>query len=288
MTPVEAFRYVRGVSRGVRRGRVFPPAGRQVAQPAPGGTTEDRGPWRLQEVDRFAQSVHRLPVPGLAEPVTILHLTDLHLRDHNPWVERLAAVVRASNADLVVLTGDVVTKGFTTAALEAFLSALPATRWGHFAIMGNWEVWGGAPLDLWEPMLARHGVTLLHNRNVDLGPFTLVGTDDWLSGRPDLDLAFADADPTRPIVVLTHSPSLFPTLVRPGVRLVLSGHTHAGQVRIPLLGTFFLPRGSGEYCVGWFQHGGASLFVSRGIGWSVAPVRWRCLPEIATIKLEPA
>ena len=91
-----------------------------------------------------------------------------------------------------------------------------------------------------------------------------------------------------PALLLTHSPGIFPMLARPPVRVVLAGHTHGGQVRIPLLGPFFLPRGSGAYPWGWYEMEGVHLFVSRGIGWSVAPLRWRCPPEIARIRMVPA
>jgi predicted MPP superfamily phosphohydrolase len=70
--------------------------------------------------------------------------------------------------------------------------------------------------------------------------------------------------------------------------VVLAGHTHGGQVVLPGLGSFFLPRGSGAYPRGWYTLGGSHLFVSRGLGWSVAPLRVRCPPEIALVRLEPA
>jgi hypothetical protein len=138
---------------------------------------------------------------------------------------------------------------------------------------------------VWEGHLGRHGITLLHDRNERVGGLTLVGTDDVLAGDPDLEAAFAGV--SGPVMVLTHSPAIFPRVVRPGVRVVLAGHTHGGQVRIPGLGPFFLPRGSGDYPWGWYEQDGAWMFVSRGLGWSVAPVRWGAPPEVAMIELRP-
>lgn len=282
------FRYVRGVSRGVRRGNTFPPEGRQPPREAPGGSTAS--PIRRLRLDErwdFQTTTHRVPIQGLTRPVRILHLTDVHLRGPEPWVDALCEAIRGLTPDLTVLTGDVVTRGFAERVVDQFLEAVPRAPMGRFAVIGNWEVWGGAPREYWEPFLGRHDIPLLHNRSVDLGPITLVGTDDLLSGTPDLDAAFADVPVDKPAVVLTHSPGLFPQLTRPPVRVVLAGHTHGGQVRLPALGPFFLPRASGPYPFAWYEQDGAWMYVNRGLGWSVAPWRWRAPPEIAWIELVP-
>jgi hypothetical protein len=181
-----------------------------------------------------------------------------------------------------------VTRGWTDAAVDRFLGAVPAAPLGRWAVMGNWEYWGGAPRGVWEPVLTRHGIELLHDRVVSVGDIELMGTDDLLAGDPDLDAIFATVRRDRPAVLLTHSPGIFPRLAKPPVNVVLAGHTHGGQVRIPFLGPFFLPRGSGAYPWGWYEMDGTWMFVSRGLGWSVAPVRWRALPEIARVRLVPA
>ena len=251
---------------------------------APGGSkvvSRTRGP-ALVDIEHTA---HAVPVAGLAEPVSILQVTDLHLRGDDEVLAAATAVVSRLEADVVVLTGDVVTRGWTREAADRFLDALPPARLGRYAIMGNWEYWANAPVDTWRWFLDRHGVRLLVDENVDLGPVQLVGTDDMLAGRPDLARAFAGVDPGRPTVALTHSPALFPEVARPGVPLVLSGHTHGGQVVLPGVGSMFLPRASGDYPRGWYQHDTSWLFVCRGLGWSVAPVRFRCRPEVATVTL---
>lgn len=288
MKLLRVLRHIRGVSRGVRRGEVFPPAGRVSPKGAPGGTTGGaRGLPLANELDRVEITEHVVPVAGLARDVTVLQLSDVHLRLRDAWVDRLADLVSAERPDLVALTGDIVTRGYSDEAVDHLLAAVPDAPLGRWAVMGNWEYWGGAPRQVWEGFLDRHRIQLLHDRSVDLGPLQIVGTDDALAGDPDLAAAFASVDPARPALVLTHSPVLFPEIARPGVAVVLAGHTHGGQVRIPLLGPFFLPRGSGPYPWGWYERDGAWMFVSRGVGWSVAPVRWRSPPEIARIRLVP-
>lgn len=286
MELARAFRYVRGVSRAVRRGDTFPHAGRVHAVDAPGGSQRTVVVFGKKELDRIEISEHVVPVPGLVRALTVLHLTDVHIRVNDAWLRRLTDVVRAERPDLVAITGDVVTRGWEMDAADAFLAAIPAAPMGRWAVMGNWEYWGGAPREVWEPVLQRHGIALLHDRAVVADGLDIIGTDDLLAGDPDVDAALAGAS-GQPALLLTHSPGIFPRIAKAPVRVVLAGHTHGGQIRVPGLGPFFLPRGSGIYPWGWYEMNGVWMFVSRGIGWSVAPLRWRCLPEIARIRLVP-
>lgn len=304
----QTLRFVRGVVRGVRRGEVFPAAGRVPPQPAPGGSrVVSAAPSGWNELGGWEITEHRVPVVGLSETVRLLHVSDVHLRGPEPWIDQLSAALAPLEPDLIALTGDVVTRGFELPVAHRFLGTLPRARWGTFAVIGNWEYWGltadpRSPHDPgylgnlseqkaarraeWAAVLDVHQIPLLHNRSVRVGPIRLAGTDDALAGEPDVQATYADLDGT-PTVCLTHSPALFDQLDHADVAVVLAGHTHAGQIRWPLLGPFFLPKGSGNYPWGWYRRGDTWLFVHRGIGWSVAPVRWRAPPEIAWIVLEP-
>ena len=288
-----ALRYVRGVSRGVARGHIFPTEGRVRPAEAPGGS--DDPPVRLNPFARavreggaFTAPLHTLPVKGLQAPVEILQLSDVHLRGDDAWLAALCEVVSRQRPDLICLTGDVVAREWSPEAVDRFLAALPPARLGRFAIMGNWEYWAKASVEIWRPTLARHGVELLVDAWTDLGPICLAGTDDYLAGQPDLSRTVGALPGGRPSVVLTHSPGLFPRLVRPDVALVLAGHSHAGQLRVPGLGSFWVPKGTGPYVAGWYRQQDTWLYVSRGVGWSIAPVRMWCPPELARIRLVPA
>lgn len=286
------FTYVRGVSRGVARGHMFPPEGRLAVQTAPGGTEDPQpklSPWRRLrgEHQLFTEPVHRVPIPGLTRPLEILHLTDVHLRGDDAWVAALCERMGRMRPDLVAITGDVVAREWTREAVERFLAGLPEAPLGRWAVMGNWEYWARLPPHLWRPILAAHRVELLVEARVDLGPLTLVGTDDCMAGKIDPERCVGDL-PDKPTVVLSHSPAAFPDLARPGVHLVLSGHSHAGQLRLPALGAFWVPKGTGPYIGGWYQHNSSWLYVGRGVGWSIAPLRLWCPPELARIKLVPA
>lgn len=271
----------------------FPADGRAGPSPAPGGTVDPPlsgtvwTRWR-EERGWFVETEHTVPMDGLHEPLEVLHLSDVHLRNDDAWLARLTGRVARLSPDLVVLTGDIVTRGWRRAAVDRFLAALPRAPLGRWAIMGNWEYWSGAPPDVWAPILAAHDIRLLIDQAVATGPLALVGTDDQLAGTPDLDRSFALLPSDRPTVVLTHSPSLFPALVRPEVNLVLAGHSHGGQVRLPALGALWVPMGTGGYVAGWYRQDDTWLFVHRGVGWSIAPVRLWCPPELARLRLVPA
>ncbi len=286
---VRGLRFAVGLSRGIRRGDFLRPGPEPVG--SPDGTQEaplTGSAWaRLRrEPSWFTLSRHRLVVHGLTEPLTILHLTDLHLRGETPWLEALCAAISGLSADLLVLTGDVVTRGWTAPAAHRLLSALPDCPLGRYAVMGNWEYWAQAPPDVWEPLLAEHGVALLIDEHRRVGPITLVGLDDLLGGQPDV--ASARGPWSAPGVVLAHCPAMFPEIAGPGVALVLSGHSHGGQVRVPGWGPMWVPHGTDDRVAGWFREGESHLFVSRGLGWSVAPLRMWCPPEIALLELVPS
>jgi predicted MPP superfamily phosphohydrolase len=280
--PPDAYRYARGLWRSIRRGELFPAAARIPPRAAPGGSRVAARHGAIEQTE------HRVAVPGLDRPVSVLQVSDVHLRATGPEVDAACRAVSCTRPDLVVLTGDVLTRGWTREAADRFLAALPPAPLGRFAVMGNWEAWGGAPVDTYRHVLQPHGVRLLVDEAVDLGTLQLVGTDDALSGRPDLDRALRGVEHGRPTLVLAHSPGIFPRLAAVPGRVVLSGHTHGGQVRLPGVGALFLPRGSGAFPWGWFEDRGSWLFVCRGLGWSVAPLRWRSPPELAVIQLTPA
>ncbi|MBM4364996.1 MAG: metallophosphoesterase [Deltaproteobacteria bacterium] len=286
MDPVATYRHLRGIARGMRRGTMFPVATRLPPRAAPGGSRVVRaeGGSPLVAIEETEHTVH---VEGLREGVRVLQVTDVHLRGNDEVLRAVCAAVSRQTPDLLVLTGDVVTRGWSRDAADEFLGALPGAPLGKYAIIGNWEYWAGASPDTWRWFLDRHGIRLLLDEHVDLGGFQLVGTDDMLAGRPDLPRAFAGVDPARPSLVLTHSPALFPEIARAGVPLVLAGHTHGGQVVIPGIGSAFLPRASGDYPWGWYAHGPSWLYVCRGLGWSVAPFRWRAPPELGTVVMAP-
>lgn len=281
-------RFLRSLSKGLSRGAFFPDRFQPPPAPAPEGTVQTERAPRGNQADGFIRVSHSVVLPGLSAPLRAWHLTDIHVRSQGPWLDALCRrLCSLDPADLVLLTGDVLTTGWTEAAARQLLSALPAARLGRFAVHGNWEHWAGAVNGLWPALLAEHGVELLQNRTRAAGPVDVLGTDDHLAGTLDLAAALRGRRGGHPVIAMTHSPAAAPTVARCGVSLILAGHSHSGQVRLPGLGALWVPMGTGRYVGGWYHVGDTPLFVGSGVGWSIAPVRLGCPPELVELRLLP-
>jgi len=259
---------------------------------------------------------HEVPLPGLPDELDglrVVQVSDLHLG----WLCRAGAVrevialVQGCRPDLVVLTGDFVSyrslPQLPAAARE--LGRLQA-RLGTYACLGNHEHWEDA--DQARRVLEGAGIPVLVNQSREPTPgLWVAGVDDLMAGRPDLEATAAGIPKGAAVVLLSHSPSVLPQVAgRPW--LVLAGHTHGGQVALPVLG----PRGmvrlpgvpalmyawewvgvkahhnrteaicSYRYPAGWYEEGQARMYVSRGVGsHQVFPVRLNCRPEVACLVL---
>jgi predicted MPP superfamily phosphohydrolase len=236
-------------------------------------------------------------LPGLRPGLTgmkVLLLTDVHA---GPFL-RPAAVAEAVEK-LAVLEPDLVLHGGDLATsrvdeVDEVLAALARLRGslGTFAVLGNHDhyVENAAAL---RRKIEDAGIDVLHNRAVVLeragARLVLAGVDDLLMGTPDLDAALAAAGPRAagtPVVLLSHNPDLFFDAAARGITLVLSGHTHGGQVRLP--GLPVLVRQSryrldeGRYVS---ASRGAEIVVSRGFGATGVPLRLHCPPEAVLLQL---
>jgi len=223
-------------------------------------------------------------------PVRLVQISDLHLSDFDGYFQRVAELVNGLAPHLIVLTGDYLEEERNIRAVLDFLRQLRAPH-GVFAVQGNWEYWSR----LEGENLRRHflgaGVRLLINERADLEVsgqrLSLLGLDFPSSG-DQLRRLQEQADPARFNLLLSHVPAFAHEQLERHVGLILCGHTHGGQVRLPLLPPLYLPRYSGRFVAGLYQVGrfGTLLYVNRGIGTSVLPVRLACRPEITVISLE--
>ena len=180
--------FLGNMRRAVGKGALLP--GRASSAEAPGGSTHTRlrAPLSLrlsQEHRWFQVTEHDMPVAGLPRRLTLLHLTDIHIRQDTAELKEICRQLKEMRPDIVALTGDIVTRGWEEGAVRRLLDAVPAAPLGRFAIMGNWEYWADAVPPRWDALLAEHDVTLLREDVVDLGPLVLAGTDDQLAGHPD-------------------------------------------------------------------------------------------------------
>lgn len=221
------------------------------------------------------------PVPAGAAAPRFAMISDLHLRSLSDMHQEIADEVRRRAPDYVVFPGDSVDHHGKLPLLDEFLGALPAVP--KFAILGNWEHWARIPVDRLRAVYERHDGRLLVNETLVHDGVVLTGLDDLVAGRPDLSAALRDAPDGAQRLLLAHCPAqrdLLGAAARSRFDMILSGHTHGGQVR-PFGWAPFRPRGSGRYLAGWYRTGGVPLYVSRGVGTSVLPVRLGARPEVA-------
>jgi predicted MPP superfamily phosphohydrolase len=237
-----------------------------------------------------------ISVPRLGaefEGYRIAQLSDLHIGGLGPrrrtarWVSRANAL----DVDLVALTGDYVTSGTAFHHdIAAVLTELRA-RDGVFAVMGNHDYFGeGEPMI---SLLRAGGVTVLRNehRTITRGDDRLIvaGVDDTYTRRADIPRAFEGREEGLPLVALAHDPQLFHELARRGAALVLSGHTHWGQLALPFVAERVnLSRLSYRYHAGLYYSGASTLYVNPGLGTTGPPVRLGAPPEITVLRLRCA
>lgn len=226
-------------------------------------------------------------LPPEFDGYSMLLVTDVHA---GPFVDRATLIetmrrLSAVNADTILLGGDLVTSRIEELddAREAF-AELQAED-GVYAVLGNHDHYTGVPTRIVRG-LEQVGITVLQNRSVDLvrgaARLSLAGVDDTLIGRPDLGAALDGT--TAPVVLLSHNPDLFFEAARRGVALTLSGHTHAGQIRLPRMGVI-VRQSRYRLDEGRFRHGASELLVSRGLGAVGVPLRVHCRPEAVLIHL---
>lgn len=238
-----------------------------------------------------ALQVERIPLEKTSkgEKVRLVQVSDLHLSNYDDYFEKVSRRVSELNPDVILLTGDYLEEERNIRGVLDFLKELKAPE-GIFAVQGNWEYWSR----LEGENLRRHfkgvGVKLLINERADLdirGHSLSIFGLDYPSSIDNLNRLQSNVDPQRFNLLLSHVPAFAHEKLDSSFNLILSGHTHGGQVRLPFLPPFYLPRYSGRFVSGLYhvsQHR-IPLYVSRGVGTSVLPLRLMCRPEIGLIEL---
>lgn len=230
-------------------------------------------------------------------PLRVVALADIHAG--SPWnwtgnLQRVVALANAQDPDLVVLLGDYVIQGvlggrFIPPEETAQILGGLRARLGVLAVLGNHDGWLDAPRV--RRALEAAGIPVLENEARPLGEgdgrFWVAGLADLWTARTSVEQALRDVPAAAPVLLLSHNPDVFPD-VPDRVSLTIAGHTHGGQVRLPLIGAPLVPSRFGQrYAAGLVQEDGRQLFVSTGIGTSIVPVRLGVPPEISVLQILP-
>jgi predicted MPP superfamily phosphohydrolase len=242
-------------------------------------------------VTRATFGIRNLP-PDL-EGLRVGHLTDLHVGPGTPaeFVREAISMANRLQPHVVLMTGDFV--DYRASDLPACAEALSRLRapLGAYGVLGNHDHAVGA--DEVEQALTHARVRVLRNSNAPLGNgprhLWIAGLDDTTGYRGDFCGALAGIPPGDPIILLSHVPDVLPKAADEQIDLILAGHTHGGQVVLPLIGAPHAPvRLGGAFISGSRRINHSRVHTSRGVGTSVLPVRFRCPPEIGLFTLRAA
>lgn len=248
---------------------------------------------------------HEVPIAGLAESLAglrIVQLSDFHCsRQVTPgYLSEAVDLAQRQNGDVVVLTGDFVHKGYHYVdRIARILGRLRAPQ-GVYAVLGNhdFSVRNALGFRRYRHLhravagsLAQNGIRVLHNETVLIrragAGLHLVGVNDLWSRVCDLEQAFAGLSPALPHVILAHNPRTIERLNGRRCDLMLSGHTHGGQIHLPGVGRPTLGRKARRFAAGMYRYQNSYLYVNKGVGFGFR-LRFGVRPEVAVLTLRPA
>jgi predicted MPP superfamily phosphohydrolase len=248
------------------------------------------------QIEIAHQIISMEKLPAEFHGLRIVQLSDIH---HSPFLdeERINEAVRMANdlgPDLVVLTGDYISHSRDYIAPCARALGRLRAEHGVFAVLGNHDHWTDG--EMMSAALAAQGIQVLCNESerIERGDshIRLAGVDDMMVKRDDLRLALGETNQGETRILLSHNPAIIREAARAGVDLVLSGHTHGGQINWRLLTgrkdrktARWLRRPSRRLMRGHAQLGSTQLYVNRGLGTVVVPLRYGCPPEITLLEI---
>ena len=219
-------------------------------------------------------------------------LSDFHFRpDHDAGlIDKVVTRICQEKPDIIALTGDFMSGDpRVLAPLLTQLEKMTATH-GIFAVMGNHDGWTGNPATI-RRQFEKSGISFLTNQHSLLSirgeSLAIAGTDFVWLGKPDPERTLRGISAETPVLALVHEPDYFDAMTtRREILLQLSGHTHGGQCRVPLVGYPPVKVKYGtKYVAGHFASADSNLFVTRGIGTTGPRVRFSCPPELAVLTL---
>lgn len=257
---------------------------------------------RYIEPKTLSVSHHTIYSPLIQKGLTgikLVQFSDLHL-GYQYSLSQLSNVVNRINAeqpDIVCFTGDLVDDLQTYKQSEHISPILQTIQapLGKFSIYGNHDH-GGYGTQLYSAIMKQAGFQMLQNqemriRLIDGSELSIFGIDDMLLGRPEIERTLQNALPDIYTIVLVHEPDIAPLLANYPVNLQLSGHSHGGQIQIPLVGPIVTPPLAQEYIEGFYtvvkqEERELTVYVNRGLGTTRIPFRFLAKPEITVFTLE--
>tara|TARA_R110000868_G_scaffold175564_1_gene412660 strand:- start:15295 stop:16119 length:825 start_codon:yes stop_codon:yes gene_type:complete len=230
---------------------------------------------------------------GKKNKIKIIQLSDLHIQELKSFHKSIASRINKEQPDVIVFTGDSVTRTSRLRVLEQLLMLIDP-KYLKIAILGNKEHDGKIPIEDLNSLFKKYNGLVLVNENYTLKKgnreINIIGLDDFMTGKADFEKAAAHIDPVKDTLILNHCPGYREKIEEMNkelglnIKLILSGHTHGGQ--ITFFGKeLFKPDGSGRYLKGWYQNDATRMYVSKGIGTTILPIRFCARAEASIFHL---
>lgn len=250
-------------------------------------------------IERYLLQIntYNIPVPNLPEEFInfkMVQLADLHYGNLMPkiFIERIINKANSLEGDAIVCTGDyVLNRNYAPRDIETVWSLLKRLKAesGVYSILGNHDHWANSNKSL--ELLEDSGQNIRH-KSVAIEKN---GERIWIGGAGDLweddigvDKAFKEVPSKECKILLAHNPDTADCNFDTRVDLMISGHTHGGQVILPFIGAPVLPVKNKNFSSGFIRSQNTNIFISKGIGWAVVPIRFNCRPEIAVLNFKKA
>ena len=244
----------------------------------------------LIKVEKVEIEIDSLPFSF--DKIKIVQISDLHLKKIGKRERKLLKKIEEISPDFIFITGDFIDwRSRNLNSLEGFWRELSFDREGKvFGIYGNHDH-RNPEFKILKEILKRNKVRILDNESISLRRnnefIYLLGVDDPHLGYDNIEKTTKDLEKKRVSILLAHSPEIFRKVKDKRINLVLTGHTHGGQIDIPFISNLILPlKYDKKYKRGLFKEEGKFLYVNRGIGTTVMPVRFNALPEITLFILK--
>ena len=219
--------------------------------------------------------VTRLDFSHLGLGKTIVHLTDLHYRGNRGWLESILETTRAEKPDLICFTGDLVDRKNPAHIAEA-MDLLKQAGAPVYGVIGNHDPYDPESIRSFREGARDSGGCWLMDEAVDQGSFVVHGTNGIYG---------LNRSESKPKILLCHYPAVGDMPEAQPYDLILCGHSHGGQCRLPVVGPLILPSGVNGYVNGLYQSPAGKLFVSRGLGTTFLPLRFNCRPELTVVRI---
>lgn len=248
----------------------------------------DTGRKRPYEVEIVEHEIAINGLPPASEGATFVHLSDIHAGYGNtqPVYEETIRRVNEIEPDYLLITGDFIDDHTLHIYPLPELLKRFSPRRGTYVSFGNHDHRRGIAQTI--RILERSNVRILNNENVctDQGIW-IAGVDDYYEGRPDVQKAFRGIPPDVTTILMSHNPSMLDSVADRDV-IQLSGHTHGGQIVLPFPPPWLVVKLhlNCNYVAGWYTRGKAKMYLSRGLGVTGKPFRYRCPGEIGVFRMK--